>query len=168
MRCKVFSRDRYHTLPCSHRCCVQYVVYLSLLIVFPINSYILNVKYKYILGIIKQITTFSSLEGAYKFLSTVQLALLFSLYQLMQSLFSRKTLVINYGHRNPLKRLLRYLIFWCSNSTIMALILLLLSFFSLLTSKLEEDFLYMAYADIMAKVTFAALYVFSVLIKLRR
>lgn len=26
--------------------------------------------------------------------------------------------------------------------------------FSLLTSKLEEDFLYMAYADIMAKVTF--------------
>lgn len=36
----------------------------------------------------------------------------------------------------------------------MALIFLIFPFFSLLTSKLEEDFLYMAYADIMAKVTF--------------
>lgn len=51
----------------------------------------------------------------------------------------------------------------------MALILLLFSFFSLLTSKLEEDFLYMAYADIMAKVTFFAIFfIFSVLIKLMK
>lgn len=35
----------------------------------------------------------------------------------------------------------------------MTLIFLILPFLSLLTSKLEEDFLYMAYADIMAKVT---------------
>lgn len=54
-------------------------------------------------------------------------------------------------------------IFWHLNSTVMALIFLILPFFSLLTSKLEEDFLYMAYADIMAKVTcliFIAYFVF--------
>lgn len=49
----------------------------------------------------------------------------------------------------------------------MALIFLILPFLSLLTSKLEEDFLYMAYADIMAKVTcFILIAFFCVLIKL--
>lgn len=49
----------------------------------------------------------------------------------------------------------------------MALIFLIFPFLSLLTSKLEEDFLYMAYADIMAKASFFAIFcLFSVLIKL--
>lgn len=63
--------------------------------------------------------------------------------------------VINYEHENPLKKLRHYTkILWYSSSTIMALIFYVFPFVSILiTSKLEEDFLYMAYADIMAKVT---------------
>lgn len=41
---------------------------------FPIDSYIPNVKYKYILGITGKFTMFSSLEGVYEFLATVFVA----------------------------------------------------------------------------------------------